>query len=139
MFRDMYNFTPTYNKAYIVKDMSEHRWDISGVVGIMGDYEGVFVIRLKRSVAFKLLNQMNIAAEDSKTITELITAMVAEFANIICGNALNRISQKNIDITVPLTIQGTNHTISWPAKGQVIAIPFNTPYGSFEIEINLST
>lgn len=139
MFREMYNFTPTYNKAYVQRDIRRHKWDISGVIGIMGDTEGIFVIRLKRKLAFKLLNQSNLVAETSKDITNMITGMVAEFANIICGNALNIVSEKNVNLTVPFTIQGTDHTVTWPAKGRVIAIPFNTPHGSFEIQINISS
>lgn len=139
MFKDMYNFTPTYKNAYIVKDLIKHNWDITGVIGIMGDYEGIFVIRLKRTVAFKLLNHSNMAADNSKDITDLITGMVAEYTNIICGNAMNIISKENISITVPFTIQGSNHTVAWPAKGNIIAIPFNTPFGPFEIQINISS
>lgn len=139
MFQDMYNFTPIYKNAYIVKDQKEHGWDISGVIGILGDYEGVFAIRLKRTVAFKLLNHANMAADNSKDMSQLINGMVAEFTNIICGNAMNLISKEDTNITVPFTVQGSMHTISWPAKGDIIAIPFKTPYGPFEIHINISS
>lgn len=138
LFKEMYNFTPVYKKAYVLKDLKNHRWDISGVIGIMGKYEGVFAIRLKRSLAFKLLNHSELIANNSKEIIHLTSEMVSEFANIICGNALNMITKEDIDVTVPFSIQGLNHTIAWPVHGKVIAIPFNTPYGSFEIQINIS-
>ncbi|MGL1891068.1 MAG: chemotaxis protein CheX [Spirochaetaceae bacterium] len=137
MFKDMYNFTPTFGKAHIVTDLEHHSWNISGVIGIMGSYEGIFVIRLKKTTAFKLLKEATKVPETSKEIVETITAMIGEFANIICGNALNILTMDNVEITVPLTVQGTNHTISWPVKGHVIAIPFNTPYGQFELHINI--
>lgn len=140
MFRDMFNFTPTYGKAYVVKDLTKHKWEISAAVGIMGSIEGIFVIRLKRVLAFKLLKDTRMVGTTSEEITSMITAMVGEFANIICGNALNGIHKTGkIDVTVPFTIQGTNHTIVWPAKGDVVAIPFETPHGSFEIHINISS
>lgn len=139
MFRDMYSFTPKFKNAYHVKNLMEHNWNITGVIGIMGDYEGIFVIRMKRVVAFKLLNHANLVGESSKDITNLITAMIAEYTNIICGNAMNIISKNNVNVTVPFTVQGSNHTISWPAKGEIIAIPFDTPYGPFEIQINISS
>ncbi|QEN04920.1 chemotaxis protein CheX [Thiospirochaeta perfilievii] len=139
MFRDMFNFTPSYGKAYIVKDLELHKWEISAVVGIMGGLEGIFVIRLKRTLAFKLLNESKMVGSNSSEITNMITGMVGEFANIICGNALNLIKDLGkIDVTVPFTIQGTNHTIVWPAKGDIIAIPFNTPHGEFELQININ-
>lgn len=140
MFKDMFNFTPTYGKAYLVKDLSEHRWEISAAIGIMGSMEGIFVIRLKRNLAFKLLNESQMVESSSEEITEMIAAMIGEFTNIICGNALNRIStQGKIELTVPFTIQGTNHTIVWPTKGDVVAIPFDTPHGKFELQINISS
>ncbi|MBN2618245.1 MAG: chemotaxis protein CheX [Spirochaetales bacterium] len=139
MFKEMYNFTPIYSKAHKVTDLSTHKWDISGVVGILGNYEGIFAIRLKRSLAFKLLNQANLISENPDEIIQMISGMISEFANIVCGNALNKIDPNNGKITVPLTIQGTNHTISWPLKGPVIAIPFTTPYGDFEIQLNFSS
>lgn len=140
MFKDMFSFTPTYGKAYLVKDLSEHKWDISAAVGIMGSLEGIFVLRLKRTLAFKLLNESQMVGNNSEEITEMISAMVGEFVNIICGNALNRIPKTGkIDVTVPFTIQGTNHTIVWPTKGDVIAIPFETPHGSFELQVNISS
>lgn len=138
MFKDMFNFTPTYGKAFVVEDFEEHNWDISAVVGIMGSYEGIFVFRLKRTLAFKLLNETKMVGSSSGEITSMITAMVGEFTNIICGNALHMIGKdQKIDVTVPFTIQGTNHTIVWPVKGKVIAVPFETPHGSFEIQINI--
>ncbi len=140
MFKDMFNFTPTYGKAYLVKDLTEHKWEISAAVGIMGNLEGIFVLRLKRVLAFKLLNESRMVGSTSEEITQMVTAMVGEFANIICGNALNRIPNAGkFDVTVPFTIQGTNHTIVWPAKGDVVAIPFETPHGSFELQINISS
>ena len=139
MFKDMFNFTPNYGKAHLVTDQSNHKWDISAAVGIMGVYEGIFAIRLKRVLAFKLLNESRMVGNNSEEITEMITAMVSEFANIICGNSLNRITKSGkTDVTVPFTIQGTNHTIVWPAKGDIIAIPFDTPLGEFELQLNIT-
>ncbi len=137
MFKDMFNFTPAIGKAYVVTNFREHNWDISGVIGIMGSHEGVFVIRLKRVLAYKLLKESRMAPESPEEITNIISGMVGEFANIICGNALNVVTNDELNITVPLTVQGTNHTIAWPIKGTVIAIPFTTPYGSFEMHINI--
>lgn len=138
LFKEMYKFTPNYEKAYIVKNLEAHNWDISGVVGIMGALEGVFTIRLKRVLAFKLLNQSKISTDSPEEIIEMISDMVAEYANVICGNAINRIAGEKVELTVPFTVQGVDHTISWPAKGNIIAIPFNTPHGMFEVQLNFS-
>ncbi len=139
MFKDMFNFTPIYGKAFEIKDFRTHNWEISSVVGIMGSIEGIFVIRLKRSLAFKLLNEIRMVGNSTEEIQNMINEMIGEFANIICGNALNKIPKSGeIDVTVPFTITGTNHTIVWPVKGKVIGIPFHTPHGDFEVQINIA-
>lgn len=139
MFKEMFHFTPEYGKAYLVEGFGNHRWEISGVIGIVGKTEGVIVIRLTRSLAFKLLKESGMKAETPEEINGLINGMVGEFANIISGNAINMITQDKVDVTVPITIQGTNHTISWPNKGAIIGIPFYTPHGPFEMQINISS
>ncbi len=138
LFKEMYNFTPTFGKAYLVEDFSKHNWDISGVIGILGSHEGIFAIRLKRTLAYKLLKASNMDSDDSKEIVALTAALIGELANIICGNALNLVSDCTIIITAPLTIQGTNHTVAWPVNGLVVGIPFHTPHGEFEIHININ-
>lgn len=140
MFKDMFNFTPVYKKAYIIKDLQDHKWDISAAVGIIGSIEGVVAIRMKRSLAFKLLNESNMVGDCSDEIIEMISGMISEFANIICGNSINRLyDSSKINVTVPFTIQGTNHTITWPTDGDIIAIPFDTPLGGFELQLSLTS
>lgn len=139
MFKEMFHFTPEHGKAYVVEGFGNHRWEISGVIGLVGSAEGVIVIRLTRMLAFKLLKESGMEGENSEEITALINGMVGEFANIISGNAINMITQKKVEVTVPITIQGTNHTISWPNKGVIIGIPFYTPHGPFEIQINIAS
>jgi len=137
MFKEMFHFTPGYGKPFIVKDFGNHRWEISGVIGIVGSTEGVIVIRLTRNMAFKLLKETGMVGKTSKEINSLVTGMVGELANIISGNAINVITDKRVDITVPIIVQGPNHIISWPQKGPIISIPFTTPYGPFEMQINI--
>ncbi len=139
MFKEMFHFTPEYSTPYVVNNFGNHRWEISGIIGIVGIAEGVIVIRLTRNVAFKLLKQSGMAGDNPDEIDDLINGMVAEFANIISGNALNAISDKMVDITVPITVQGKNHTISWPQKGPIIGVPFTTPHGPFEMQINIAS
>lgn len=139
MFQEMFKITPENGKPYIVSSFGNHRWDISGIIGIVGDTEGVIVIRLTRSLALRLLIEAGINVQSTKDLDGLIQGMIGEFANIISGNAINHIAQEKIDITVPITVQGQNHTISWPNKSAIIGLPFTTPFGSFEMQISIST
>ena len=39
------------------------------------------------------------------------------------------------NISPPFCVMGHNHVIAWPKNFPVIAIPFVTPYGPFEVDV----
>ncbi|MBN2617870.1 MAG: chemotaxis protein CheX [Spirochaetales bacterium] len=138
LFKEMFGIKIENGNPYIAKSNGNHRWDVSGVIGVVGETEGVIVIRFTRTLAFKLLIESGLDDKSMTNTDELIRGMVGEFANIISGNAINSMKNKKVDITVPITIQGENHTISWPAKAPIISVPFTSPYGPFEVQISLT-
>ena len=63
--------------------------------------------------------------------------MVGEMINIVSGNAATKLADFEVDISVPLVIQGENHTISWPDRAPVIGIPFTTDLGPFLVDVSI--
>ena len=61
--------------------------------------------------------------------------LVSEFTNIISGHAVTTLSDYNLDISPPFCVMGHNHMIAWPKNYPVIAIPFVTSYGPFEVDV----
>lgn len=139
MFESMFNFTPTYGKPFIVSPEGNHRWEISGVIGIVGDSEGLLILRVTKLFALKLLQNSGVEVTDKLEQAQVMREMISELVNIISGNALRDIKDKNIEITPPLTIQGVNHTISWPANTPIIGVPFFSSFGSFEMQISVNS
>lgn len=139
LFKNMFGITPTYGKPYVVEPAPSHRWEISGVIGITGDHEGVIVFRITRVLAKKLLEMSGVEVTDPTETPQVIREMVGELTNIISGNALPDCSDKNIDITPPAVVQGKDHNISWRCSCPIIGVPFNTKYGPFEVHICLSS
>ena len=66
---------------------------------------------------------------------EFAVGLVSEFTNVISGHAVTAIKDYFLDISPPYTIIGHNHIIAWPKNYPVIAIPFTTPYGPFEVDV----
>ena len=137
LFENLTGQKPDVGIKSLVPNLISHRWDVSGVIGVTGASEGVIAVRLPLSLVEKILVLSGIECSDEDECMTMTTSMVGEIANIIAGNALNDIVQYNLDITVPIVVQGKNHTISWPAKNPVIAIPFRTSYGPFEVNVSL--
>ena len=66
---------------------------------------------------------------------EMEKGLVSEFTNIITGNAVSAIKSKNISVSAPDVRAGENHVIPWPKSTRIIAVPFYTKEGIFEVDI----
>lgn len=135
----MFNIKANIGKPFLVKQELTHCWNISGIIGIVGDIEGVLVLRLKEEFALKLLNESGMDYDNEEECDELKRALVAEIVNVISGNALPLLTAEHLDITPPIVIQGTNHTISWPSSSPKVGVPFTTDLGTFEILISITS
>ncbi|QEN03224.1 chemotaxis protein CheX [Thiospirochaeta perfilievii] len=138
-FTQMFNVQPVLGKPFLVKQQLTHQWSISGIIGIVGDIEGILVIRLTQDLALKLLNQTGMDYDNEEECSEMKRGLVAEIANVISGNALPLLKANKLDITPPIVIQGDNHTISWPSNSPKIGIPFSSEMGDFEIQISITS
>lgn len=138
-FSQMFNFMPTLGKPFLVKDVLQHDWNISGIIGIVGDVEGILVIRFTEELAQKLLEASGMEYSNIDERDEIKRALVAEIANVISGNALPLLDAARLDITPPVVIQGENHTISWPSNSPKIGIPFSSEMGNFEMQISITS
>ncbi|MBN2626296.1 MAG: chemotaxis protein CheX [Spirochaetales bacterium] len=139
LFNNMLGQEPRVGQKVLLKSLHTHRWDISGVIGITGSAEGVVALRLTRRMVEALLERSGLSPEggQEEESREIISSMVGEMTNVIAGNALGSIKQFEMDITVPFVVQGQDHSISWPRNNPVIAIPFSSALGHFEVDVSL--
>lgn len=136
IFKKLFNTELSPGEAYIVSD-KKHNWDISGVVGVIGNYEGVISIRLRFDSASKLLEKSRVDSPEVATRWNLINDMIGEVVNNIAGNVLSKISETKFTHSVPITIQGENHILQWPKSAAIVAIPFSMEYGNLEVQYSL--
>ena len=66
---------------------------------------------------------------------DMSIGLVSEFTNIIAGHAVTAIKDIYLDISPPFCVMGHNHMIAWPKNYPVIAIPFTTTFGPFEVDV----
>jgi len=137
LFEKTFGIVPQNGEAYLDERASKHRWDISAVMVLTGSAIGVVAIRLTRVLADKLLRKSGVEWSSDEERESLCDGMVGELVNIISGNASGRLSGYDIEISVPLVIQGENHTVSWPDRAPILSIPFSTDYGPFVVNVSL--
>jgi chemotaxis protein CheX len=62
--------------------------------------------------------------------------MIGELVNVIAGNAVGQIQEYNLDISVPMVVQGANHRIAWPQMARVTCVGLSTPAGDCEVAVS---
>ena len=134
-FQQMFQINSTNNEPFVVDTTTGHLWEISGLLGITGEYNGVVAVRLHKTLAFKLLELSGLTDIHEDEKLDLSQELVSEFTNIVSGNAVSTMPQFNLTVSPPVTITGKNHTISWPKNYPVIGIPFSTPFGPYEVDV----
>ncbi|MBF0314515.1 MAG: chemotaxis protein CheX [Oligoflexia bacterium] len=130
-------------KPSIKKDQRP-RGDISAVIGLTGMYEGkegdgpirgMMVISWPMSTYVKIANAM--LMESFTEYSDAISDTGAEISNMILGNAKRDLKALgySLDMTIPSTISGQGHTISYPIDTTVVLIPIISAHGEFYMEL----
>ena len=135
-FQQMFNIKPEPKEPHLLDIHAGHPWEISGLLGITGDFKGVVAFRLHKTLAGKMLALSGLECKPEE-YEDTAIGLVSEFTNIISGHAVSAIKEYNIDISPPFCVMGHNHEIAWPRSYPVIAIPFATTYGPFEVDVCL--
>jgi chemotaxis protein CheX len=137
LFEKTFAITPVPGEIFLDERARKHRWDISAVMVLTGNALGVVAIRLTRLLADKLLKKSGVEWKGEEERESLCDAMVSEMVNIIAGNAAGKLSGYEIEISLPIVIQGENHTVSWPDRAPIIGVPFSTDCGPFMVNVSL--
>ncbi|MBO4320038.1 MAG: chemotaxis protein CheX [Treponema sp.] len=133
-FKTMFNLEPQHKQPYLLNPIGNNSWEISGLVAVNGEETGIVAFRLHKILAAKMLELSGIRIESPEEQEEMMKGLVEEFTNIITGNAVSNI-KKNILVSAPDIRYGEDHVIPWPRSTKIIAVPFYTKFGSFEVDL----
>ncbi len=134
-FRDMFGVEVSASKPTELSAKDGHSWDITALVGLAGEVQGVVAIRLPGPVVTALLEKSGIEVADEGERSSMQSGLVGEMSNIIAGGASSGAAGLEFEIAPPVVVRGPNHRIDWPAIGPVISIAFSSPVGPFEVAI----
>jgi|YNPMSStandDraft_1061717.scaffolds.fasta_scaffold41220_2 chemotaxis protein CheX len=113
--------------------------DISGIITLGGDVTGLVMVSFKKEVISKIVSKMI-----NKEITEIdenVMDIVGETANIIAGNAKEKLEKYKIIISLPIVVTGKNHFVKQfnEATEKILEIPFKTSEGNFSLYLDFKT
>ncbi|HEX9081988.1 MAG TPA: chemotaxis protein CheX, partial [Holophagaceae bacterium] len=112
-------------------------YDISAIIGLTGDTSGSIILSFPKALACRIAS--NMLMEEIPELNQSVEDAVGEIGNIVVGDARRILIQDgfSLSISVPTVVVGTGHKISRSGDVPCIAIPFNTPYGEFEVNVGL--
>lgn len=112
-------------------------FDLTGVIGLTGEYIGALGLRFQRGLASKIASKI-LQSEIEEHHAEVVD-VVAELTNMIAGNLKTDMYgyDVNFDISLPTVIQGPGHTYSVPGNIPGIVVPFSSNGDQFIVEVCL--
>ncbi|MBI9105873.1 MAG: chemotaxis protein CheX [Spirochaetales bacterium] len=137
VFLTMFQVEVEAGAPYIVDSEIDTGWDISGVISVAGSLSGLITMRYHRRLAQFLLEHSRLQSMDYEMNHRMLNDMIGEVANTIAGNVLSEIVVDELLISIPVAIQGENHTISWPRNTEITAVPFKIGSETFVVQAGL--
>ena len=125
---------PVPGKAFLKRDRLA-RGDVTGIIGVTGDAQGSMSISFTEPCIKAVVE--NLFGMPVSGVNDDVRDAVGELTNMICGDARRRLAEENIRLQAgtPTIVSGKGHTIKHIITGPCIAVPFETPHGSFVVEV----
>jgi len=120
-----------------LKDGLITTYDISSIVSLTGEVDGSIIVSMPEKLACQIAS--NLLMEECPVVDESVQDAIAEMGNIIVGDARRELKDQglNVNISLPNVVLGKGHQIARRPSVPCIAIPFQTDYGPFEVNVGL--
>ncbi|RJQ55912.1 MAG: chemotaxis protein CheX [Nitrospiraceae bacterium] len=122
-----------------LKTEKSAKGDVTGIIGLMGEKaKGSLAITFTEPAILHIASKM--LGEEIQQVDGSVADCVGEITNMVTGGAKKILSEKGykFDMAIPAAIIGKHHIISHKTDGRIICIPFETPAGSFFVEVCFS-
>lgn len=112
------------------------QYEVSGLIGLTGNRQGMVVVSLGRTTAMKATEILLCERPDG--ITSQVVDAVGELTNMIAGAAKAELVQFQLSVGLPSVICGKNHLIGFPSNSTPIVLPFESPLGPICVDVGLA-
>lgn len=121
----------------VLRNDAKHTFDISGVIGLSGEAQGVISLSFPKILALKIVSIL--LGTQVKIVGDEVTDGIGEIVNIVAGHAKQYLTQYKLSISLPNVVIGNNHLIAVPSGIPTIIVPLTSNLGEFAMEVALKT
>jgi chemotaxis protein CheX len=119
-----------------LKTNSSPQYEVSGLIGLTGKFQGMVVVSLGRETAIQATEVL--LSERPPEINAQVVDAVGELTNMIAGSAKSRLEQFQLSVGLPSVICGKHHCIGFPSNSTPIRLPFDSPFGPVCVDVGLA-
>lgn len=116
-------------------DLDRSALDLSGIIGFTGAIRGTIVLSMGRNVAFSVAETL--LGTRPTCVDADVRDMVGELANMVGGNAKERLNNSEVSLGLPTVISGQGYEISLDPSAELHKLCFVTPWGPLVVEVAL--
>ncbi len=120
-----------------LKEGSDPKYEISGVIGLSGNAEGTVVLNISREVALKAASTMLMT--ELTEIDEDVIDAIGELTNMIAGSAKGELEGYSLSVSLPSVITGRDHHVNFSSKVPPISVSFSSDWGPLVLEVGLTS
>lgn len=115
-----------------VKSEAAASYDVSAIIGFVGEVEGAVVLSFPEAIARRIVTLFVGSEVASK---EDLSDAVGELVNMIAGGAKAQFTNKKVSISCPSVVIGAGHIVHGKKDTITVVIPASCDCGEFAIEI----
>ncbi|GMO57300.1 MAG: chemotaxis protein CheX [Treponemataceae bacterium] len=137
VFKKQGGITISEGRPYITEKEKYESWDISAVIGFVGEVRGAIVISLKTPLALKIVDELT--GTKHTEMDEETKDVIGEMINMIAGHAKQRMEKEfTLVISLPTIVHGSKMSVTWPGKQpRIICIPFSVFDETFTLSVSI--
>lgn len=116
-----------------IKEGGKCTHDVSGIIAMSGEFTGTVVLSMPADTAVSIVALFT--GETISTESPDFADAVGEIINMVCGNAKAAFQRKNVSISCPSVVIGSNHRVSSQSDIPCVLIPCSTDCGEVALEV----
>ncbi len=111
----------------------------ASLITLVGEVKGKVLVDLPLETALKISSVMN--EEEIPEFNDTVSMTINELANMIVGNAINRLVDAgvDVDISIPSFIYGKEIALYSSEASDILVVPVETSLGDLFITISITT
>lgn len=109
---------------------------VSGIIGLSGLIRATIVVGLHQELLFHVASEMTDGVKDE--IDDEMIDLVGELANMVGGNAKERMAINALILSLPTVVAGEGHRVAFGSTTNIACIPFESPNGKMTVELGVA-